>query len=143
MSLSASLFLTNNSEVDSLGFEIYIDDEKCYDGKIPLDKSPVNFEIAAKEGTHTLTFVLKDKQQHHTVIDSDGNITKDVLVKVSDVEIDGINIDQILFNQAEYQHDYNGNGPETVESYLGVLGCNGKVVLPFNSPVYIWILENL
>lgn len=143
MTLPASLFLTNNSDVTDLEFEVYIDDEQCYSGKIPLDKSQINFEVAVAEGLHTLTFVLKGKEQHHTTIDAEGNITKDVLIKVSDVTVDDINIDQILFNQAEYKHDYNGNGPETVESYLGVLGCNGKVTLPFESPVYIWILENI
>lgn len=139
---TASLTLTNESHVEELGFEIYVNDDKLYDEKILIGKTDVRFDLPEEDGDYTLTLALKGKGHHHTILDTAGNIIKDVLIKISDVRFDGVDVDSILFDQADYLHDYNGNGPETVESYLGVLGCNGRVVLKFSCPVYIWILEN-
>ena len=143
MTTPASLYLTNNSDITDLTFEIYVNNKQLYSKKILTGKTLVNFELPEDDGNYTLELVLKDKQHCHTTIDENGNIINDVLIKVTDVTVDGVNIDQILFNQADYLHDFNGNGPETIESYLGVLGCNGQVKLPFTCPVYVWILENI
>lgn len=143
MGVPASLSLFNESLIEDLEFTVLVDTDVCYSEKIKHGKTLVRFDVPNDAGAHVLKFVLSGKQNKHTVINEHNTIVDDVLIKITDVEIDGINIDQILFNQAEYYHNFNGNGCETVESYIGVLGCNGDVKLPFVSPVYIWILENI
>lgn len=135
--------LFNESHVETLEFKVIVDNDIRYSDEIKHGKTHVCFDLPNDDGTHQLKFVLSGKLDEHTVIDNQGTIVSDVLIKITDVMIDSINIDQILFNQAEYHHNFNGNGCETVESYMGVLGCNGEVKLDFVSPVYIWILENI
>jgi hypothetical protein len=87
--------------------------------------------------------VLKHKQSDHTRVDLEGNILSDATVAVSDIRFDDIDCQYLTTKLAEYQHDFNGTGNTTTESFYGELGCNGTVTLKFSTPIYIWLLENL
>jgi hypothetical protein len=83
------------------------------------------------------------KLPEHTKVDEQGNIVQDAVLKIDGVKFDDIEIDQLLSEQAVYQHDFNGNGPQVQEKFYGAMGCCGRVTLQFESPVYLWLLENL
>jgi hypothetical protein len=95
------------------------------------------------ESTYLLEFELMGKMPWHTQIDNNGNIIQDCLVHVYDIKFDDISIDELMFKLAKYHHDFNGTKEAVVDSFFGELGCNGIVRFEFDSPVYIWLLENM
>jgi hypothetical protein len=126
-----------------LGLEIWIDQHKLFDKDCVDQTYQFEHEISDDDGDHELRFVLKHKQPDHTQVDADGNILNDARVIVSDIEFDGINCQYLTTKLAQYQHDFNGTGDPTTESFYGEMGCNGTVSLKFTTPIYIWLLENM
>jgi len=126
-----------------LGLEIWLDQHKLFDQDHVDQVCRVEHEISDDDGDHELRFVLKHKQPDHTQVDADGNILSDATITVSDIQFDGIDCQYLTTNLARYQHDFNGTGDLTTESFYGELGCNGTVSLKFSTPIYIWLLENM
>lgn len=138
-----------------LGFKIsaneaVLDLAVCLDGKIQWQGCPstdlqditVEFDDADDQ-PHVLEFVLSGKTIEHTRITDQGEITSDVTVRIEDIAFDDIVIDQIVSELAEYNHDFNGTQPATVDRFYGEMGCNGTVRLEFTTPIYLWLLENM
>jgi len=90
-----------------------------------------------------LEIIMSGKQSEHTVIDEDGNISKDRMIKISHVSLDQIELGQLFTDQAIYLHDFNGTAEKIQAKFFGNMGCNGTVRLEFSSPVYVWLLENM
>jgi hypothetical protein len=42
-----------------------------------------------------------------------------------------------------YTHNFNDTQPEIQDTFHGIAGCNGTISLQFNTPVYLWLLENM
>jgi len=124
-----------------LAMQIWIDSDKIFDQTI-VETTPVEFDLIEDEAEHSLRFVMANKMPDHTQIDSDGNIIADSRLTVSDIEFDEIPLGQIIINKAVYTHDFNGTAAETQDTFYGEMGCNGTVELKFNTPVYLWLLEN-
>jgi len=127
----------------SLGFEAWVDDHKFFDTDHVTESQIISVDVDDSEGQHELRFVLKNKNQSHTRIDSDGNILSDSFITVKDVTFDDIKIGHTLTKLAEYRHNFNGTGTETTEKFFGSLGCNGTVSLRFTTPLYMWWLEHM
>lgn len=127
----------------SLGLEIWVDGYKFFDQDHIDQTHNVGYEIAEDDGDHELRFVLKHKKSDHTQVDAEGNIVGDARITVSDIRFDDIDCQYLTVKLAEYQHDFNGTGNPTTESFYGELGCNGTVTLKFSMPIYIWLLENM
>jgi hypothetical protein len=126
-----------------LGLEIWLDQHKFFDQDHIDQTYQIEHEISDDDGDHELRFVLKNKQSDHTRVDLEGNILSDATVTVSDIGFDGIDCQYLTTKLAQYQHDFNGTGEPTTESFYGELGCNGTVTLKFSTPIYIWLLENM
>jgi hypothetical protein len=126
-----------------LGLEIWLDNHKFFDQNHIDQTYNIQHEIADDDGDHELRFVLKNKQSGHTQVDTEGNIVSDATVTVSDIQFDEIDCQYLTTALAQYQHDFNGTGESTTESFYGELGCNGTVMLKFTTPIYIWLLENM
>jgi hypothetical protein len=137
-------FVVGSTDFDvPLGLEIWLDQHKFFDQDHIDQTCQVEHEISDDDGDHELRFVLKHKQPDHTQVDANGNILSDATITVSDIQFDGIDCQYLTTNLAEYQHDFNGTGDPTTESFYGELGCNGTVTLKFSTPIYIWLLENM
>ena len=126
-----------------LGLEIWLDQHKFFDQDHIDQPCQVEHEISDDDGDHELRFVLKNKQSDHTKVDADGNIVSDARVTVRDIEFDDINCQYLTTTLSQYQHDFNGTGEPTTESFYGELGCNGTASLKFTTPIYLWLLENM
>jgi hypothetical protein len=126
-----------------LGMEIWLDQHKFFDQDHIDQDYKIEHEIADDDSDHELRFVLKHKQSAHTKVDADGNIISDATVTVRDIKFDGIDCQYLTTTLAQYQHDFNGTGNATTQSFYGELGCNGTVSLKFSTPIYIWLLENM
>jgi hypothetical protein len=125
-----------------LAMQIWIDSTRIFDQTL-VETTPIEFDLPEDEAEHSLRFVMDNKMPDHTQIDSNGNIVADSKLTVTDLAIDEILLDQLLFNLATYTHNSNGSGPEVQDKFYGEIGCNGTVELKFTTPVYLWLLENM
>ena len=117
------------------GVEIYRDNHV---------NSEVNFkyDLIEDDANHELQFVMLGKTPEHTRLDTQGNITQDAVLSISNVRFDDIAVQQIVTDLAVYTHDFNGTGAEIQDRFYGQMGCNGTVSLKFTTPAYLWLLEN-
>lgn len=129
---------------EPIGLEIWINEDLVLDR--PCMTTVEEFEhqcLDLDDFQYCLKFVLKNKQSHHTVVDTNNNIVSDSTISIKNVCLDEVNVDQLLYKSAKYHHNYNGNGEDTVEKFYGTMGCNGTVTFEFQTPMYLWLLENM
>ena len=137
-------FVVNTTDPDAaVGFEAWLDTEKFFDSDHIRGPITVTHEIEDDDGEHQLTWVLKNKTNEHTRVSDTGEIVKDVLISLGEITVDDINIDSIVQNLSQYYHNFNGSADETQDEFYGNLGCNGRLVLEFKTPFYLWLLDNM
>ena len=148
--------LSGSSQVKHPKFKISINDTEFVNGEL---KGGVNeteyfeFDVPVAEGKNSLIIEFNNKSVHDTIMDSNGVIIADLLLNIDSVEIDDIDLNSLLWTSSEYRPNYPEtykiktaqSGQELSESIINCvnLGWNGKWVLPFTSPFYIWLLENV
>jgi hypothetical protein len=134
---------TSDSSAD-LGMEIWIDQQQIFDCDHVVAEHKIEYELGENQDKHQLRFVLKNKKPQHTVIDENQQIVKDAVIVVDQVEFDEINVDQLLYEHARYEHNLNTNFATSInEKFYGTMGCNGSVIMDFDTPVYVWVLEHM
>ena len=126
-----------------LAFEIYLDHQSLFRVSPVTGPTPVTVEIPDDSAQHVLSFRLSGKTADHTELDSNGNIVRDSCLKITQISFDDIDITNLLPQTAVYYHDFNGTGSATQDTFYDVMGCNGSVDLPFTTPIYLWLLENM
>jgi hypothetical protein len=126
-----------------LAVEVYVDHQQLFATDHLDQLQHISYQLSEDECDHKLRIVLKNKLPAHTTIDSDGNIIKDAVIQVNNFIFNGVNIDQLVMDHAEYLHDFNGTSNLQTDQFFGVMGCNGTVYFKFSTPSYIWLLENL
>ena len=136
-------FIDSSDKKIPLGTEVWIDDI-CVINVEHVDRI-VHFshEIPDDDGEHELRIVMKHKITEHTELDNTGNIVRDVMLTISDIKFDDIDLGKIFFEKSIYTHDFNGSQPTVHDQFFGNMGCNGTVNLKFSTPVYIWLLDNM
>jgi len=135
--------------------EILIDDVKHFDGKITgSDHGPsvIEFEHDLTEGEHFLTLNRYNKTKNQTIVNEKGDILKDQVLHIKSIEIDEIDIGALVY-EGVYSPTYpepwatqqKEIGNELQQSFKNVtaIGHNGEWRFRFNSPFYMWLLENL
>jgi hypothetical protein len=133
---------TTNPDVP-LGLEIWIDNQKLFDQAHVQENHRISADFSNSDGEHELRLVLKNKLSEHTRVDANNTIVSDARISVSNVEFEGIALNQLVPALAEYQHNFNGTGELSVHKFYGELGCNGTVTLKFTTPIYLWLLEHM
>ena len=127
-----------------LDFSVILDGKIQWQGCPGTDAQDITVEFDdADDQSHVLEFVLSGKIPEHTQITEQDEIISDVLIKIQNIAFDGIEIDQIFSELAEYHHDFNGSQPAIVGRFYGEMGCNGTVRMEFTTPIYLWLLENM
>ena len=141
----------------SLVFEVWIDDTKYINtdeltfdrfmaaasGSGISENTAYSIEIPDNSGEHELKFILKNKTALQTVLDAEGNIISDATLTISNLAFDEIELGQLVTELATYTHDFNGTKETTQDQFYGEMCCNGTVSLKFNTPIYLWLLENM
>lgn len=137
-------------------FVISVNDTQFFDTKLTGKSNEIEyfeFDAELNEGNCFLIIEFKNKTINDTILDINGNIVEDLLLNVDSIEIDGINLGSLLWTASDYRPDYPAvhkaklkaqdiELPESVKNCVN-LGWNGKWTLPFQSPFYIWLLENI
>jgi len=138
-----SFDINTTDDTSQLGVEVWIDNVCAYQNDHVMEQYHFTHDMNDDDGEHELKIVLKGKTNNHTKIDEQGNITKDALISVTNIQIDGINVTQLFHAQAQYNHDFNGTQAPIKDTFYEHLGCNGTVSLKFTTPIYLWLLENM
>ena len=136
--------------------EIFLNDKSFHNGPITgvVDKpNLIEFEQEFTEGESVdLTIKRSGKTQNQTVVNDKGDLLKDQLLHIKSIEIDEIDIGALVYNGvytpeypepwATQQKEANVDLPESYKN-VTALGHNGNWNFKFQSPFYMWLLENL
>jgi hypothetical protein len=111
------------------------------------------FDAAIEEGSNFLEIVFENKANQDTILDQKGNIVSDLLLNIDSIEIAEIDLGPLKWTASIYKPDYpksyiqhcesNGQTLLTELRECVNLGWNGQWILPFTSPFYVWLLENI
>lgn len=101
----------------------------------------VEFDADIEEGPCRLKIKLVNKELTDTVENEDKTaIVKDLLLHIKSVEIDEIDLANLIYTKSRFVAD----DPARPELDMCIdLGWNGTWILDFESPFYIWLLENI
>ena len=135
--------------------DILINDHSHFDKEITgTEKEPtvVEFEHELTEGEkYGLVIERSGKTAKQTVVEN-SQIIKDQLLHIKSIEIDEIDIGALVYEgmyTPKYPEPWSTQqkqaGIALPESFKNVtcIGHNGRWVLSFESPFYMWLLENL
>ena len=136
--------------------EILINDNSYFKGDIAgTEDKPtlVEFEHECTEGEKSELIIIRSgKDYNQTVVNEKGDLLKDQLLHIKSIEIDEIDIGALVYEGVytpEYPEPWASQqreaGIELQESFNNVtkMGHNGTWQLKFESPFYMWLLENL
>ena len=148
--------ISGSSDKKQPEFSILVNDQLVKAGHLTKSKNVTEyfeFDVELAEGNCYLVIEFKNKTNYDTILDSDGTIMEDLLLNIDSIEIDEIDLGQILWTASEYRPDYpvsyktktEAEGRDLEESIKNCvnLGWNGRWILPFTSPFYMWLLENI
>ena len=136
--------------------EILINDENHFKGEITgTEKKPdvIEFDVTLDEGKeYNIVINRLGKSKGQTVVNTKGDIIKDQLLHISRIEIDEIDLGSLVFEGiytpkypepwASQQKSAGTELPETLKNVTR-MGHNGTWTFKFESPFYMWLLENL
>lgn len=125
-------------------YSILINDQVLASGEIATPSgefSFVEFDANVNEGPCTLKIRLENKDWQDTVQNEEKTeILKDMLLHIKSVEIDEIDLGNLVYTKTQFV----GDDPDRpVLDKCQDLGWNGAWILEFDSPFYIWLLENI
>ena len=136
--------------------EILVDGKSYFnDDIISAEDKPtiIEFEAELVEGKkYELIINRSGKGKNQTVVNENGDLIKDQLLHIKSIEIDEINIGGLVFNGVytpEYPEPWatqqRESGQDLKDSFKNVtkMGFNGEWNFKFESPFYMWLLENL
>ena len=136
--------------------EILIGDKSHFTGDITgTEDKPdvVEFEQTLDEGKeYNIIINRSGKFRNQTVVNDKGDIIKDQLLHIKAMEIDEIDIGALVYEGVytpKYPEPWASQqreaGTKLQESFKNVtqMGHNGKWSFKFESPFYMWLLENL
>ena len=117
--------------------KVFLDNEVLFSGEMREPQKLVHTTNMI-EGTHEIRVMLMNKNGRRDTILEDGKIVKDMLLTVDSILLDDIDLGFIINTKGNYKTDEGVEHPNMTS-----LGWNGTWTLPFTSPVYMWLLENL
>ena len=136
--------------------EIKINSKSYFKAEITgNEQDPTTIEFEAEltdESEYNLIIERSGKENNQTVVNEKGDILKDQLLHIKNIEIDEIDIAGLVY-EGVYTPKYpepwatqqRESGNDLKDSFENVtqMGFNGEWKLKFSSPFYMWLLENL
>jgi len=124
---------------------VHIND-RLIDDSIIHEEKIITFEVECGE-ENKLNIELGNKKESDVVLDDEGNVIKDQLLHIKKIEIDEIDITNLCRFKSKYipsDRWYAENHPDTpvLRNHMD-LGWNGVWFIEFNTPFYIFLLENM
>jgi len=127
-----------------LFLRVKLDEEILYDSQLGMDPTEIVHEFDdSAEKSRTLSIEISGKEPQHTKLNDQGEIVDDLVANIQGFKLDNIELGYVFFEKCQYHHDFNGTGDAIVDTFWGMMGCNGRVEFQFSSPVYLWLLESM
>jgi hypothetical protein len=121
-------------------FSIKIGDQELIHDSVSESKT-FTFEVELLEGHHILKIHLLNKSDSDTIQNQDKTeIIKDMLLNIESITIDDIEIETLKWSASEFIPE---DSKREILTNCVNLGWNGCYQIKFESPVYLWLLENL
>jgi hypothetical protein len=130
-------------------YTVSIDDTEYAAGSVTVDSDSIFYVEFAAELSEDQQHVLKIRLNNKTSADTqlaNGEIAADMLLNIKSIEVDEIDLGALLWSHSIFKIDHPqkfNNNVVTELSNCVNLGWNGTYELKFNTPFYIWLLENI
>lgn len=125
-----------------LGVRVYFDNNCIFETDYVRETIKINHSFVDDVGPHSFRVEMFGKSAEHTKL-IDDKIVKDVLINVTHISIEDIDLTKLLWNKGVYRHSFNSSREPVDNKFFGSMGCNGSFSLTFESPFFIWMLENM
>ena len=107
----------------------------------------VSYNLEIPEGPNELCIALTNKDStQDTVVSKTGEILDDLNCEIVGITIEGVELDNLVRDHGTYCLDevvhFNNEEHRVLPGHT-FLSWNGTYKFRFNSPLYIWLLENL
>jgi len=140
--LDFEIKLLSNTIDNCPSIKIGIDSTEYFNGEV-LGEQTVKFSASVLDNFN-LNIDYAGNNPADLILNDEGMPINSVIVTVDSVKIEGIDVTEIAFNHSKFNIDPN---EKYIEDYqleeCMELGPRGVWTMPIQSPVYIWILENL
>ena len=140
------LDISASQDCEEIVLEVYVDQEKIFHTTASTSMQTITHDVDESAADHQLKLVMKGKEARHSVIDSTGQMVQDVSFKIHRLEFDEVNLYENFCQGRRSIHRHNFNSitqPEFDDEFYGEIGCNGTVFMPFATPFYLWLADNL
>lgn len=122
-------------------YSILLNGVKQASGKVSASTEIVEFTVDLLEDCTQLLEVRYDnKTNADTITDANESIIKDTLLNIDSVELDDIELGILKWSHSTFVGD-DTNRP--ILTNCVNLGWNGSWQLKFETPFYLWLLENM
>jgi len=140
--LDFEIKLLSNTIDNCPSIKIGIDSTEYFNGEV-LGEQTVKFSASVLDNFN-LNIDYAGNNPADLILNDEGMPINSVIVTVDSVKIEGIDVTEIAFNHSKFNIDPNEKYIEDdqLEECME-LGPRGVWTMPIQSPVYIWILENL
>ena len=134
-----------NENCEDIVLEVFLDQDKIFHSTAQTAIQTVIHDIIDDPAKHELKLVMSGKNRKHTTLDGNGNILKDIFFKIDRLEFEELDMQEVfcLGHRSRHRHSFNSTQPEFDDEFYGEIGCNGTVTMPFETPIYLWLSENL
>jgi len=140
--LDFEIKLLSNTIDNCPSIKIGIDSTEYFNGEV-LGEQTVKFSASVLDNFN-LNIDYAGNNPADLILNDEGMPINSVIVTVDSVKIEGIDVTEIAYNHSKFNIDPN---EKYIEDYqleeCMELGPRGVWTMPIQSPVYIWILENL
>lgn len=135
-----NITLSSNYQTHPPKARILLDGKELFRQHI-TEQTTFSHQVEVTDGTdHQLAIELRHKLSEHTVIDEQGKIIQDSILQIDSLSIEDIDIiEQLSTNQKQFYYEHSGEH----HILYNTLGVNGRAIINFSSPIYVWMLENI
>jgi len=134
--------LTSNSIDRCPGLKICINDSVYFSGEV-LGENIVTFKASITDDFN-LNISYAGNNPQDLILDDEGMPTNSVTVTIDSIKIEGVDITEIAYNYSKFKINKSQKYIDDYElTECMDLGLQGVWTLYVESPVYIWMLENL
>jgi hypothetical protein len=139
------LDISANVDCVDIMLEVYINHINIFKTTAKQKIQTIVYDVDEDPAEHELKLVMSGKNSRHTIVDKDGQITSDIFFIINRLEFEELDTKELfcLGRRSRHRHSFNSTQAEFDDEFYGVLGCNGVVTMPFATPIYLWLYENL
>ena len=139
------LDISANASCADIVLDVYINETNIFHTTAQQKIQTIIYNIDEAPADHELKLVMSGKTSEHTIVDDNGQIISDIFFIVNRLEFEELDMKEIfcLGRRSRHRHSFNSAEPEFDDEFYGEIGFNGTVFMPFSTPIYLWLGNNL